>query len=208
MSDQINSLSLVDKKELMVVKRRYPLNQPYLKGELAKKKTGILNQQIFLYRNFETRFQVKRGEVYLANFPFEFGSEIHGDHFVVAIHDSRPLNPLVLVVPLKSKKFKSLNPASDINLGLIAGIDNNKQTVAIINQIRSIDKRRLLSPQAINALFNKYQSENVTNNQLISIQVANVFRLSQEQFAYLQKSLISFMATSYLIHDEELLVDF
>ena len=58
----MSDLTTTDKKEMMVIKRRSPLNHPYLKGDLAKKHTGILNQQIFLYKYFETRFQVKQGE--------------------------------------------------------------------------------------------------------------------------------------------------
>ena len=106
MSEEKNLFPAVVKKEMMVLKRRVPMNQPYIKGEDAKRASGLRNQQIFFYKFFETRFPVKRGEVYLASFPLEFGSEIHGEHFVAAILDSNPLNPLVLVVPLKSEKEK------------------------------------------------------------------------------------------------------
>ena len=208
MSDESNALSLYDKKNMMVVKRRIPLNHPYLKGETAKKNTGILNQQIFLYKFFETRFPVKHGEVYLASFPFEFGSEIHGDHFVVAVSDSRPLNPFVLVVPLKSQKGKSLNPASDISLGLIEGINNGKQTIAIINQVRTIDKRRLISGDAINALYEKFNHNLLSDYEEIIVQSTRVYRLSNEQYRFVQKSLLGFIASNYLSHEEELLVDF
>lgn len=204
----MSDLTTTDKKEIMVIKRRIPLNHPYLKGDLAKKHTGILNQQIFLYKYFETRFQVKQGEVYRASFPFEFGSEIHGDHFVVAVSDSRPLNPFVLIVPLKSKKEKELNPASDISLGFVSGINNGKLTVAIVNQVRSIDKRRLINGDAINALFEKFKQNSLVDYENICVQTTRIYRLSKEQFHILQKALIGFVATNYLSHEEELLVDF
>ena len=77
-----------EKKELTMKKRRIPLAQPYFKGESAKKRNGLTNTHIFAYKYFEPVFAVKAGDVYLARFPIEYGSEIHGDHFVAVLLDS------------------------------------------------------------------------------------------------------------------------
>ena len=198
----------VMKKEMMVLKRRVPMAQPYIKGEEARKLSGFRNQQIYFYKFFETRFMVNRGEVYLASFPLEFGSEIHGEHLVAAVLDSKPLNPLVLVVPLKSEKEKELNPASDIRLGRIQGVNNGRKTIAIINQVRAIDKRRLFKVESIDALHSLNSKNLIGEYQLICGQRSNVYRLTNEQYRLIHGKLIGYVSTSYLNHDDELLVDF
>lgn len=197
-----------EKRFLIMRRRRIPLFQPYLKGEAAKKTNGILNQQIFIYKNFETMFAVKAGEVYLARFPLEFGSEIHGDHFVVAILDSGPLNPLITVIPLKSEKAKQLNPASDIRIGVIPGINNNRRSIAVINQIRSIDKRRLISVDSINALYELFRKNIVKEYEEVCAETVNSYRLTSDQLKLVRKTTIGFIVSNYVSHDDELLVDF
>ena len=202
------SISLYEKREFKVRKRRIPLFQPYFKGIEAKRNNGLINQQIFIYKHFETMFPVKAGEVFLARFPLEFGSEIHGDHYVVAILDSNPLNPLMLVVPLKSEKGKVLNPASDIRIGVIEGINNNKRSIAVINQLRAIDKRRLVTEASINALHSRFRANSIAEYEEVNAQLTNVYRLTETQFKLLRKTVIKFVITNYVSHEDELLVDF
>ena len=205
--DEIN-ISLYEKRELKVRKRRIPLNQPYFKGKDAQRNNGLINQQIFLYKHFETMFAVKAGDVFLAKFPIEFGSEIHGDHFVVALLDSNPLNPLMTVIPLKSEKGKALNPASDIRIGVVNGINNDKRSIAVINQIRAIDKRRLINEASINALHSQFRGNLIAEYQEVCAQITNVYRLTNEQLNLVRKTAIRFLITNYVSHDDELLVDF
>ena len=205
--DETN-ISLYEKREFKVRKRRIPLYQPYFKGVQAKRNNGLINQQIFVYKHFETSFNVKAGEVFLARFPIEFGSEIHGDHFVVALLDSSPLNPLMTVIPLKSEKGKALNPASDIRIGVISGINNNKRSIAVINQIRSIDKRRLINESSINALHSQFRENSIGEYQEVCVQMTNVYRLTNEQLKLVRKTAIGFLISNYVSHDDELLVDF
>ena len=202
------NLILREQREFTVRKRRIPMNQPYLKGETARRNNGLINQQLFVYKHFETSFAVKAGEVFLARFPIEYGCEIHGDHFVVAVLDSNKLNPLMTVVPLKSEKGKALNPASDLRIGIIEGINNNKRSIAVINQVRAIDKRRLLTEGAINALHSQFRQNLLGEYQEYGAQMINVYRLTNEQLDLVRKTLIRFMITNYVSHDDELLVDF
>ena len=195
------------KQKLILRKRRIPLAHPYLKGDVARKNNGLANTRIFAYKFFETIFEVEAGDVYLARFPLEYGSEIHGDHFVAVLLDSNPLNPLITVIPLKSEKGKELNPASDIRLGVIKGINNGRKTVAVINQIRAIDKRRLLSEEAINGLHSQVKKNLLKDYEEVCAEVINKYRLTDEQYKILRKTAIGYLASNYVSHTDELLVD-
>lgn len=203
-----NHLTLREQRQFTVRKRRIPLNHPYFKGDAAKRNNGLLNQAIFVYKHFETTFAVKAGEVFLARFPMEYGSEIHGDHFVVVVLDSNALNPLMTVVPLKSEKEHGINPASDLRIGVIEGINSNKRTIAVINQVRAIDKRRLLSENSINALHGQFSHNLIGEYQEIGAQLTNVYRLTSDQIKAVRKALITYIAKNFISHDDELLVDF
>ena len=191
-----------EKKELMMKKRRIPLAQPYFKGESAKHRNGLTNTHIFAYKYFEPVFTVKAGDVYLARFPIEYGSEIHGDHFVAVLLDSPAVCPLVTVVPLKSEKAKEINPASDIRLGVIEGINNGHKTIAVINQTRAIDKRRLLSEEAISALHSLVKKNLLKDYEEVCAEVINKYRLTDEQYELLRKKTIGYIKNNYISHDE------
>ena len=196
------------KLRLILRKRRIPMNHPYLKGDAARKNTGAANTRIFAYKHFETAFAVKAGDVYLARFPLEFGAELHGDHFVAVLLDSPAVNPLITVVPLKSEKAKELNPASDIRLGVITGINSGHKTVAVINQLKGIDKRRLLSEEAINGLHSQFSKNLIKDYDEVCAETINRYRLTSEQFKLLKKTALGYIANNYINHDEEQLVDF
>ena len=192
-----------EKKELMMKKRRIPLAQPYFKGESAKHRNGLMNTHIFAYKYFEPVFTVKAGDVYLARFPIEYGSEIHGDHFVAVLLDSPVACPLVTVVPLKSEKAKEINPASDIRLGVIEGINNGHKTIAVINQTRAIDKRRLLSEEAISALHSLVKKNLLKDYEEVCAEVINCYRLTNEQYNLLRKKAIGYFKNNYISHDDD-----
>lgn len=192
-------------KKLKVIlrKRRIPMAHPYLRGDAARKNTGAANTRIFTYKHFETTFSVKAGDVYLARFPLEFGAELHGDHFVAVLLDSGSVNPLITIVPLKSEKAKELNPASDIRLGVIEGINSGHKTVAVINQLRAIDKRRLISEEAINDLYSKFQKNLIDDYVEVCVEVIGKYRLTCEQYNLLKKTVLGFIANNYINHEEE-----
>lgn len=192
-----------EKKELMMKKRRIPLAQPYFKGESAKHRNGLTNTHIFAYKYFEPVFAVKAGDVYLARFPIEYGSELHGDHFVAVLLDSPVACPLVTVVPLKSEKAKEINPASDIRLGVIEGINNGRKTIAVINQTRAIDKRRLLSEEAISALHSLVKKNLLKDYEEVCAEVINCYRLTNEQYNLLRKKAIGYFKNNYISHDDD-----
>ena len=200
--DKEKQKPIKEKKELMMKKRRIPLAQPYFKGESAKHRNGLTNTHIFAYKYFEPVFTVKAGDVYLARVPIEYGSEIHGDHFVAVLLDSPAVCPLVTVVPLKSEKAKEINPASDIRLGVIEGINNGHKTIAVINQTRAIDKRRLLSEEAISALHSLVKKNLLKDYEEVCAEVINKYRLTDEQYELLRKKTIGYIKNNYISHEE------
>ena len=104
------NLSIRDGKntlKLTIVKRRLPLLKvSFLGGDVAKKHIRLYNQIAYFYKFFETKFSIKKGNVFVARFSSTCGNELNGDHFVVALHDSPAINPVVTIVPLKSLKGK------------------------------------------------------------------------------------------------------
>ena len=192
----------VERRELTITKRRIPLLRDYLKGDNVRKHANAINRMIYFYRNFETRFEIKRGEVFVVGFEFECGNELNGSHFVVALLDSSANSQLVTIVPLHSAKMdKELNPASEVYVGEIPGVTNTKRAVAIINQIRTIDKRRMFDKAAIEH-FNQYaQSEHYVDYDLITAQHKFIFRLTDEQFKKIHKAVQSYVYNGYIKHE-------
>lgn len=188
--------------ELKVIKRRVPLRHDYLKGEDARKHVVEINQLIYFYRFFETRLAIKKGDVFLARFGFECGNELNGNHYVVALLDSNPINQVVTVVPLKSAKGKALNPASDVMVGKIEKLNNTKDAIAVINQIRTIDKRRLFDVETIAHLSHYMASEMLGEYSELTVQAKHVYRLTDEQFKEIHKAVEEYVYNGYIKHND------
>ena len=188
--------------ELKVIKRRVPLRHDYLKGEDARKHVVEINQLIYFYRFFETRLAIKKGDVFLARFGFECGNELNGNHYVVALLDSSPINQVVTVVPLKSAKGKALNPASDVMVGKIERLNNTKDAIAVVNQIRTIDKRRLFDAQTIARLSAYMNSEMLGEYSELTIQTKHIYRLTDEQFKKIHKAAEEYVYNGYIRHND------
>ena len=204
MDNQKQDLSFMkenDSLAMKIIKRRVPMKYTFLKGEDARKHIITLNQFIYFYRYFETRVEIKKGDVFLARFPFECGNELSGNHYVVALLDSNPINQVVTVIPLKSAKGKILNPASDMMLGEIVGLRNGKESVAVINQIRTIDKRRLFEPSEIAKLFKYFSDETIGEYSIIECPNKNVYRLSESQFTKLHNAIRQYVNNGYIKHE-------
>ena len=187
--------------ELKVIKRRGPLKHDYLKGEEAKKHVVEINQLIYFYRYFETRLAIKKGDVFLARFGFECGNELNGNHYMVALLDSNAISQVVTVVPLKSAKGKPLNPASDVMVGKIEKLNNTKDAIAVINQIRTIDKRRLFDAQTIARLGSYMSTEVLGEYSELTIQTKRIYRLTDEQFSKIHKAAEEYVFNGYIRHN-------
>lgn len=91
----------------------------------------------------------RRGEIVLAHFGFNVGAEYGGMHYSVVSRNSAKRNPNLNVVPLSS--LEANESEEDVHkdrvfLGKIPEL-NNKNAVAIPDQMRPISKIRVFKPR-------------------------------------------------------------
>lgn len=91
---------------------------------------------------YQLRYQLHRGEVY----EFDYGVNVHAElsnrHYGVVLVDSYETNDIVVVCPLKTKR-KGPNAVSDVSIGRLPAIHTEVDSIAIINQIKGLDKMRM-----------------------------------------------------------------
>ena len=179
------------RKELYFRKRGKELNQRYLEGQDLLNMKDFINKHIYFYRNFEPVFKVEPGEIYYAEFPVGFGSEIHGRHPVVVLTRSGVKCPIMSVVPLTSK---GVNTVSDYDLGVIKGLSkNNEHSVAVINQTRGIDKRRLVVESCIDILKSRQEENPSKKGSEIRVDSFRISRLPREKLKKLKELVRKYM---------------
>ena len=152
------------------VKYRFRSDEEEYMSEDAKKNYRLMNslkQQLewvkrqLEYISYQDRYSpkldLKVGEIYEFDFGVNVNCEFSNRHYGVVIANSHENNPLVIVCPLKSNRYGA-NPCSDINLGYINGLVTDRETLAVVNQIRSLDKMRLY----INPIINEKYAETKT----------------------------------------------
>ena len=173
----------MESKTISAVKRQRPLIYSYLDNENRNEYVSAINRTIFYYKYFTTKIDIKRCDVFKIRFDQGFGSELRGYHFVVAMQSSREINQTVTIIPLSSvKESKQYNAKSTINIGVIEGIPGNKTTVALINQIRTIDKIRLIGDKALDLFVENHREKIERINGEFYIQNNEIYRLSEEQY--------------------------
>lgn len=153
----------------------------------------------YFHKYFKTRIALTHGDVFMVDFNFECGSELRGPHFVAVLLDSKENDPMVTVVPLKSYKG-ILNPRSDILLGKVEGTTTGNQSIALINQIKSIDKSRMIEHVSEQTLKKLWEDEKIAEDDEIKIKIKTVYRLTEEQFNILLKALIELLRFGYIRH--------
>lgn len=98
----------------------------------------------------------KRGDILHVNFGFNVHNELGGTHYAVVVENDNPCsNGTVTVVPLKSadseeEALAELHDKTEVYLGkgiVIMGQGREKYTIAKVNQMRAIDKMRILKPR-------------------------------------------------------------
>lgn len=101
----------------------------------------------------EIRYTLKKGEIYEIDWGVNVNAEFSNRHYGVVLENSAEYNPLVLVCPIKTN-HNGANRKSDVDLGIIEGISiNGTRSIAVINQIRSIDKMRIYTKSVINGII-------------------------------------------------------
>ena len=173
----------MERKKLIAVKRPQPLFTSYLENQNRSNYVSDINRAICFYNHFTTKVELQRSEVFKIRFDQGFGSELRGHHFVVAMQTSRENNQTVTIVPLTSlKKARQYNSKSTIYIGEIPEIPNEKESVALINQLRTIDKMRLFGDKALNVFINDVCENLDTLQGEFEIQSKEIYRLTKEQF--------------------------
>lgn len=109
------------------------------------------NNYLVWEENFNPNYlrAYKRAEIVLAHFGFNVGAEYGGMHYAVVVKDSSKSNPNVNVVPLSSLEEGETEADTHkdrVFLGIISGL-NQKQAVAIPDQMRPMSKIRIFKPK-------------------------------------------------------------
>ena len=86
----------------------------------------------------------KRGEVYLVNFDPTIGSEIRKTRPALIVQNDigNEFSPITIVAAITSQHDDNLYPTEVLIEPPEGGLNNN--SVVLLNQIRSIDKKRLI----------------------------------------------------------------
>ena len=184
----------MEHKKLIAVKREKPLISSYLDNKNKNPYVSDLNRANFFYANFVTKVEIERATVFKIRFQQGFGSELRGHHFVVAMQTSKESNQLVTIIPLSSvKETKQYNKKSTIFIGEVSGIPNTKQSVALVNQIRTIDKIRLFGDRALATFVDMVCDEIDKYKGEFEIQEKEIYRLTKEQFEIILDAIDNYL---------------
>ncbi len=132
---------------------------------------------------YELRLPLKKGEIYEFDWGINVNCEFSNRHYGVVLADSNEFNPLVIVCPLKTNKYGP-HPKSDIDLGHIEGLGTPYASLAVVNQIRSIDKVRIYTKTAIGE--RKYIDE----SNIVKLDEAVVDKIIEGYFRYLKTNSV------------------
>ena len=151
-------------------------------NKLAIRQEGMRSQLDWIKRQLEyadysekytLRYDLKRGEIYEIDWGINVNSEFSNRHYGVVLVDSDAYNPLVTVCPLKSRHSSAINPKSDVDLGFIEELGTKNSTVAVVNQIRTIDKLRLYTRRIIGSKNEEKFSDSIQSQNRIIIRLNN-----------------------------------
>ncbi|ACB86504.1 type II toxin-antitoxin system PemK/MazF family toxin (plasmid) [Natranaerobius thermophilus JW/NM-WN-LF] len=104
-----------------------------------------------------TRIKYKAGDIITVELGFNVGRELGGRHPAVVIEDNPKSSKTVMVVPLSSlKKEKNISDIHPNNIYLgelkrfneITGKEPGTESIAVINQMRTISKLRIIKPKS------------------------------------------------------------
>lgn len=87
--------------------------------------------------------ELRRGDIWIVNFDPTIGHEIKKTRPAIIIQNNvgNSIGPITIVAPITSQKIDYIRPF-DAFIKKTGGLD--KDSKAVLNQIRSIDKRRLV----------------------------------------------------------------
>lgn len=134
---------------------------------------------------YALRYDLKRGEIYEFDWGINVNAEFSNRHFGVVLADSDIYNPLVTVCPLKSK-HNGPHPKSDVDLGFIKGLNTMNSTIAVVNQIRTMDKLRIYMKRAIGRKDSQLDEPVFENEKTVMrLENSKLVKIIDAYFAYL-----------------------
>ena len=192
-------------RTLYIIKKRHVSPNSILVRfeEKAIRIINIINSFTTFEKYYETRIRILPGDVFRVRFYGDtIGNELEGSHFFVAIVKSEDRCQTVTVVPLKSlKRTTVINPSSDVELGPIMGLNKDITAIAVVNQIRTIDKRRLFTEDKVGNLYQYYQAQYSFDDE-IPASTKNFYRLTKKQMKKLRSAVFDYLHTGKIVHRE------
>ena len=140
--------------------------------------------------------RLKAGEIYEVDFGINVNAEFSYRHYALVLADSLENNPLVLVCPLKSNN-KGAHPASDINLGIIDCLDSDHESLAVINQIRTIDKLRIFRKPIIRKQYRLSDSRFRSESDYCQDENSS-YRLEQNKLNLVQSAIKNYLECGFI----------
>ena len=144
---------------------------------------------------YRLAYELKAGEIYEVDFGINVNAEFSYRHYGLVLVDSPESNPLVLMCPLKSNT-KGAHPTSDINLGIIESLDADHESLAVVNQIRSIDKFRIFKRPGIGKkeeFQNKLNDVETDNYNSMIDETITPNRLEPEQYKLVLSGVLNYL---------------
>lgn len=163
-------------------------------SKLALRQNGMREQLDWIRRQLEyfsfaekysLRYDLKQGEIYEFDWGLNVNAEFSNRHYGVVMVDSDAFNPLVTICPLKTN-HGSMCPRSDIDLGVIDCLNTSKSTLAVVNQVRTIDKLRLYTKRII-GVKNEMLSDSIPEEEY------TIMRLENDKFSRIQKAYFDYL---------------
>ena len=148
---------------------------------------------------YQVNKELKAGEIYEVDFGINVNKEFSHRHYALVLTNSNENNPLVFVCPLKSN-VRGAHPNSDINLGYIKELESDHETLAIINQVRAIDKYRIFKKPIINKKFNLEEKGYALNDSYDELLEENeiIYRLEQDKFDLVMSKVIDYLKYGWI----------
>lgn len=147
----VNTIDSLDPKQQHILSEWFEVWSKYMMYEKT-----FLPQKLKYY---------KRGEIVLAHFGYNVGSELGGVHYAIIVeNDNNKSNNTVVVVPLSSleeNKSKEDLHSSEIFLGNILP-HTDKLSYAMPAQIRVVSKLRIIKPKTHRDGVYKISGEQLT----------------------------------------------
>ena len=121
-----------------------PLRKQGMRDQLDWIKRQL--EYIDVAEKYKLRYDLKKGEIYEVDWGLNINAEFSNKHYGLVLTDSNQYNPLVIMCPLRVVGAGQVR-RKDVDLGFIPELNGSYKTLAIVNQVRTVDKLRIFTKQ-------------------------------------------------------------